>query len=339
MRIGVLTGGGDCPGLNAVIRAIVRKGIQVHGHDFVGFRDGWRGPMDADIIPLDVEAVRGLLPRGGTVLGSSRTNPYKVEGGLDRIKATVEALESMRCRHRGRRHPWGGQQAAERRWCGSSASQDDRQRPRRDRLHLRLRHRGQHRHRSHRPAAHDGRKPPPGADLRGHGPSRRVDRAVQRDRRRRQRHPDPGAARSTSTRSPTTSARFATTATPRSSWSRKVPSRRKGRSRSRAEPRRLRPCPPGRHRAAAGAGARRAHRPRGARHRARSHPARRIAHRVRPRLSTRFGLQRWTPSPRAGSADDVASGHRDRPGADRRGDRELKLVTPELYAEAEVFFG
>jgi 6-phosphofructokinase 1 len=93
MRIGVLTGGGDCPGLNAVIRAIVRKGIQVHGHDFVGFRDGWRGPMDADIVPLDVEAVRGLLPRGGTVLGSSRTNPYKVEGGLERIKATVEALE------------------------------------------------------------------------------------------------------------------------------------------------------------------------------------------------------------------------------------------------------
>jgi phosphofructokinase-like protein len=93
MRIGVLTGGGDCPGLNAVIRAIVRKGVQVHGHDFVGFRDGWRGPMDADIIPLDVEAVRGLLPRGGTVLGSSRTNPYKVDGGLDRIRATVEALE------------------------------------------------------------------------------------------------------------------------------------------------------------------------------------------------------------------------------------------------------
>ena len=64
MRIGVLTGGGDCPGLNAVIRAVVRKGVQVHGHDFVGFRDGWRGPMDADIVPLDVEAVRGLLPRG-----------------------------------------------------------------------------------------------------------------------------------------------------------------------------------------------------------------------------------------------------------------------------------
>ncbi len=93
MRIGVLTGGGDCPGLNAVIRAVVRKGVQVHGHDFVGFRDGWRGPIDADILPLDIEAVRGLLPRGGTVLGSSRTNPYQVEGGIDRIRASVEALE------------------------------------------------------------------------------------------------------------------------------------------------------------------------------------------------------------------------------------------------------
>jgi 6-phosphofructokinase 1 len=93
MRIGVLTGGGDCPGLNAVIRAVVRKGIQDHGHDFVGFRDGWRGTIDADIVPLDIEAVRGLLPRGGTVLGSSRTNPYAIDGALDRIRATVDALE------------------------------------------------------------------------------------------------------------------------------------------------------------------------------------------------------------------------------------------------------
>jgi 6-phosphofructokinase len=93
MRIGVLTGGGDCPGLNAVIRAVVRKGVQVYGHDFVGFRDGWRGPIDADIVPLDVEAVRGLLPRGGTVLGSSRTNPYQIDGALDRIRASIETLE------------------------------------------------------------------------------------------------------------------------------------------------------------------------------------------------------------------------------------------------------
>ncbi|GAA2890562.1 6-phosphofructokinase [Streptosporangium fragile] len=86
MRIGVLTGGGDCPGLNAVIRAVVRKGVTVYGHEFVGFRDGWRGPLEGDTMPLDVEAVRGILPRGGTILGSSRTNPMKIDGGVEKIK-------------------------------------------------------------------------------------------------------------------------------------------------------------------------------------------------------------------------------------------------------------
>ena len=76
MRIGVLTGGGDCPGLNAVIRAVVRKGISEFGHEFVGFRNGWRGPLENLTRPLDVQAVRGILPRGGTILGSSRTNPF-----------------------------------------------------------------------------------------------------------------------------------------------------------------------------------------------------------------------------------------------------------------------
>ena len=80
MRVGVLTGGGDCPGLNAVIRAVVRKGVQEYGLEFVGFRDGWRGPLEGDTMPLDVQAVRGILPRGGTILGSSRTNPLKSTG-------------------------------------------------------------------------------------------------------------------------------------------------------------------------------------------------------------------------------------------------------------------
>ena len=92
MRIGVLTGGGDCPGLNAVIRAVVRKGVQVYGDDFVGFRDGWRGPLEGDSIPLDVAAVRGILPRGGTILGSSRTNPYTAADGERRILETVNRL-------------------------------------------------------------------------------------------------------------------------------------------------------------------------------------------------------------------------------------------------------
>jgi phosphofructokinase-like protein len=92
MRIGVLTGGGDCPGLNAVIRAVVRKGVQIYGHEFVGFRDGWRGPLEGDTMPLDVSAVRGILPRGGTILGSSRTNPYATKDGERRVLQTVDRL-------------------------------------------------------------------------------------------------------------------------------------------------------------------------------------------------------------------------------------------------------
>jgi ATP-dependent phosphofructokinase / diphosphate-dependent phosphofructokinase len=92
MRIGVLTGGGDCPGLNAVIRAVVRKGVQQYGHEFVGFRDGWKGPLEGLTMDLDVAAVRGILPRGGTILGSSRTNPVKVDGGVERIEENLAAL-------------------------------------------------------------------------------------------------------------------------------------------------------------------------------------------------------------------------------------------------------
>jgi phosphofructokinase-like protein len=91
VRIGVLTGGGDCPGLNAVIRAIVRKGVSEYGHEFVGYRDGWRGPLERDSRQLDVPAVRGILPRGGTIIGSSRTNPFKEDGGAERIAENLEA--------------------------------------------------------------------------------------------------------------------------------------------------------------------------------------------------------------------------------------------------------
>jgi 6-phosphofructokinase 1 len=93
MRIGVLTGGGDCPGLNAVIRAVVTKGTTAYGHEFLGFRDGWKGPLEGLTMPLDVEAVHGILTRGGTILGSSRTNPVKIDGGLDRIEANLKDLE------------------------------------------------------------------------------------------------------------------------------------------------------------------------------------------------------------------------------------------------------
>jgi 6-phosphofructokinase 1 len=91
MRIGVLTGGGDCPGLNAVIRAAVLKGVQVYGHEFLGFRDGWRGPLEGLTTPLGVDDVEQILTRGGTILGSSRTNPYQADGGIDRIRENVRA--------------------------------------------------------------------------------------------------------------------------------------------------------------------------------------------------------------------------------------------------------
>jgi phosphofructokinase-like protein len=92
MRVGVLTGGGDCPGLNAAIRAIVRKGIDQYGHAIVGFRDGWRGPLENLHEELTIESTRGILPRGGTILGTSRTNPFKHEDGPERVRETMEVL-------------------------------------------------------------------------------------------------------------------------------------------------------------------------------------------------------------------------------------------------------
>ena len=92
-RIGILTGGGDCPGLNAVIRAVVRKGIKVHGHTFVGFRYGWAGVLDGNATELTMSSTAGLLPRGGTILGTSRTNPYKDGGdGTALVRAQMEEL-------------------------------------------------------------------------------------------------------------------------------------------------------------------------------------------------------------------------------------------------------
>jgi ATP-dependent phosphofructokinase / diphosphate-dependent phosphofructokinase len=92
MKIGVLTGGGDCPGLNAVIRAVVRKAERVHGDTVVGFVDGWKGVLEGSTMPLDVRAMRGTLPRGGTVLGTSRTNPFKIDGGPETCVATLRGL-------------------------------------------------------------------------------------------------------------------------------------------------------------------------------------------------------------------------------------------------------
>src|SRR5579862_49942 len=90
MRIGMLTGGGDCPGLNAVIRAVVRKGETEYEHEVLGYRHGWRGLVEGESVPLTVASTRGLLPRGGTILGTSRTNPFKTDDGPALVCATME---------------------------------------------------------------------------------------------------------------------------------------------------------------------------------------------------------------------------------------------------------
>ncbi|MFM8811093.1 MAG: 6-phosphofructokinase, partial [Actinomycetota bacterium] len=91
MRIGVLTGGGDCPGLNAVIRAIVRKAEAQHGDEVVGFYDAWDGVMEGRSVRLDTAQVRGILPKGGTILGTRRGGPFDSADGVDRVKATLAA--------------------------------------------------------------------------------------------------------------------------------------------------------------------------------------------------------------------------------------------------------
>ncbi len=90
MRIGILTGGGDCPGLNAVIRAVVRHSIKNYGSEVVGFLEGWRGPIENMLMPITLQSTSGLIARGGTILRTSRTNPFKVERGPERIMESMQ---------------------------------------------------------------------------------------------------------------------------------------------------------------------------------------------------------------------------------------------------------
>lgn len=97
MKVGILSGGGDAPGINAVIRAVVRKGIQNYGYEVVGIKDGWNGLLKGEYMQLDLNSVSGILPRGGSILGTSRTNPFKDERGPGKIlenakKAGIEAV-------------------------------------------------------------------------------------------------------------------------------------------------------------------------------------------------------------------------------------------------------
>lgn len=99
MRIGLLTGGGDCPGLNAAIRAVVKHGVGTYGHTIVGFRNGWKGVAEGDVWPMTRNDIRGVLDVGGTLLGTARFHPHARDGGLDAVMATLEAerIEALIC--------------------------------------------------------------------------------------------------------------------------------------------------------------------------------------------------------------------------------------------------
>lgn len=99
MRVGLLTGGGDVPGLNAAIRAVVKRGEGEYGHSVIGFRNGWRGVVDGDIVPLTRNHIRNVLPLGGTLLGTARYHPHSKDGGLDAVLSTLEAerIEALIC--------------------------------------------------------------------------------------------------------------------------------------------------------------------------------------------------------------------------------------------------
>jgi 6-phosphofructokinase 1 len=100
LKIGVLSGGGDAPGLNAAIRAVVRKGIRNHGYEIIGIKDGWLGLLENEYTPLDLEAISGILPRGGSIIGTSRTNPFKRDGDAEKVlenakKAGIDAVVAI----------------------------------------------------------------------------------------------------------------------------------------------------------------------------------------------------------------------------------------------------
>ena len=93
MKVGVLSGGGDAPGINAVIRAVVKKGIQNYGYEIIGIKDGWAGLIEGEYLRLDLKAASGILPRGGSILGTSRTNPFKRENGHERIMENARTAD------------------------------------------------------------------------------------------------------------------------------------------------------------------------------------------------------------------------------------------------------
>ena len=189
----MLTGGGDCPGLNAVIRSVARSSID-HGDEVVGVLRGWRGMIEGQLRPLAGRDISGLLPRGGTILRTSRTNPFRRRrrrrAGAREHARPGRAGGDRRGGHARRRGP--PEHRARR--ARGRRPEDHRQRPARHGLHVRFRHRGHHRHRGDRPPALHGRVARPRDGVRGHGPAHGLDRRHGRHGRRRRRDPHPRAA-------------------------------------------------------------------------------------------------------------------------------------------------
>ena len=194
-RVGILTGGGDCPGLNAAIRGVVGRLHACHGLETVGIRNGWQGLLTDDVVPLDRDAVRGIVSRGGTILGTSRFDPYVHGDGLASIAPVVDrhGIDAVVV--------IGGDgtlSSALRLWqeglpvVGVPKTIDND--IARDRRHVRLRHRRAHRDRRDRPADHHRRGAPPRDAGRGDGSHEGLDRPARRDRLRRRRDPGPGGA-------------------------------------------------------------------------------------------------------------------------------------------------
>ena len=190
--IGVLTAGGDCPGLNAVIRGVAGRAHARGDSEVVGILNGWEGLMDGRTMPLTRDDVRGILGRGGTMLGTSRKDPFVHGDGYESVAAHPGGQRPRRRRgDRRRRHAAHRPAPRRGRLPGGRGPQDHRQRHRRHRLHLRLRHRRADRHRRHRPPGDHRRGAQPGHPRGGHGPHPRLDRHLRRPRRRRRRHPHP----------------------------------------------------------------------------------------------------------------------------------------------------
>ena len=346
-RIGLLTGGGDCPGLNAVIRAVVRRGLAEGGHSFLGFRHGWAG----------------VLRRR-----RDRAEPAEHRRHPAARRHDPRHLAHQPLRRRARRHgrrartldardvdaliPIGGEDTlgvgaapARRRRADRRRAQDDRQRPRRHRRDVRLPDRRADRHRRDRPPAHDRRVAQPRDGGRGDGPPRRLDRDLRGDRRRRRRDPRARAAvRHRAGRRAPAPAPRARAAASRSSSSPRAPTPREG---TLHDPRGRPPTDAFGHARLGGIGValeqeiERRTGYREPRHDPRPRPARRHAGGVRPRAGDPLRRRRDGRRGRRALRRDGRRCAARRSSRSPLGQalREPKLLDPALYATAELFFG